>query len=191
MPWDSQVDTNVSKKHTFPFFWPRMFVWNVGLYARVQAVLWLRRLVAGHSPRRPGSDNVRFVVGNVAMGQIFSSFCFPCLSLHRGYALSYRMFKKVTQPMAYLESVFAGRLISKGLWPPRSPDLSPPDFFVWGHLKDTVYSNHPHTLQELQTNIQRTVDRTSSGTLQNVFANMIRRVHPCEERNGGHFQHLL
>jgi hypothetical protein len=45
------------------------------------------------------------------------------------------------------------------------------------------YSNHPHTLQEIQANIKRTVDRI----LQNVFANMIRRVHICEERNGGHF----
>jgi hypothetical protein len=54
-----------------------------------------------------------------------------------------------------------------------------------------VYSNHPHTLQELQAKIQRTVDRISIGTLQNVFAKMMRRVHLCEERNGGHFQHLL
>jgi hypothetical protein len=99
--------------------------------------------------------------------------------------------QKVTQPMAYLESVFPGRLISKRLWPPRSPDLSHPDFFLWDHLKDTVYSNHPYTLQELQANIQRTVDRISTGTLQNVFANVIRRVHLCEERNGGHYQHLL
>jgi hypothetical protein len=93
--------------------------------------------------------------------------------------------------MAYLESVFPGRLISKRLWPPRSPNLSPPDLFLWGHLKGTVYSNHPHTLQELQANIHRTVDRISTGTLQNVFANMIHRVHLCEERHGGHFQHLL
>jgi hypothetical protein len=56
---------------------------------------------------------------------------------------------------------------------------------------DTVYSNHPHTLQELQVNIQRTVDKISTGTLQNVFANMIRRVHLCEEHIGGHFQKLL
>jgi hypothetical protein len=84
--------------------------------------------------------------------------------------------------MAYLESVFPGRLISKRLWPPRSPDLSPPDFLLWGHLKDTVYSHYPHTLQGLQANIQRTVDRISTGTLQNVFVNMIRRVHLCEER---------
>jgi hypothetical protein len=93
--------------------------------------------------------------------------------------------------MAYLESVFTGRIISKRLWPPRSPDLSPPDFFLWGNLKDTVYSNHPNTLKELQAHIQCTVDRMSTGTLQNVFANMIRRVRLCEGRNGGHFQHLL
>jgi hypothetical protein len=68
---------------------------------------------------------------------------------------------------------------------------APPDFFLWEHHKDTAYSNHPHTLQELQANIQRTVDKILSGTLQNVFANMIRRVQLCEERNGGHFQHLL
>jgi hypothetical protein len=93
--------------------------------------------------------------------------------------------------MAYLESVFPGRLISKRLWPPRSSDISPPDFFLWGHLKDTVYSNHPHTLQELQANIQRTVDRILTDILQKVFANMIRCVNLCEERNVGHFQHLL
>jgi hypothetical protein len=106
-------------------------------------------------------------------------------------ALQIKRVQKVTQPMTYWESVFPGRLISKRFWPSRSPDLSPPDFFLWGHLKDTVYSYHPHTLQDLQANIQRIVDRTSTGTLQNVFANMIRRVHLCEERNGGHFRQLL
>jgi hypothetical protein len=56
----------------------------------------------------------------------------------------------------------------------------------------TVKTNKAITTgQELQANIQRTVDRISTGTLQNVFANMIRRVHLCEERNDGHFQHLL
>jgi hypothetical protein len=99
--------------------------------------------------------------------------------------------QNVTKPMTYFESVFPGRLISKRLWPPRSPDLSPPRLLLWGHLKDTVYSDHPHTLQELQANIQRTVDTISTGTLQNVFANMIRHVHLCEERNDGHFQNLL
>ena len=41
----------------------------------VRAVPWLRRLVAGLSPRRPGFDpgpvHVRFVVDKVALGQVF------------------------------------------------------------------------------------------------------------------------
>ena len=34
-----------------------------------------------------------------------------------------------------IESFFDDRIISKALWPPRSPDLSPPDFFTVGRLK--------------------------------------------------------
>ena len=34
--------------------------------------------------------------------------------------------------MAILDDVFAGRIISKTVWPPRSPDLSRPDFFSVG-----------------------------------------------------------
>ncbi|KAJ8874699.1 hypothetical protein PR048_025565 [Dryococelus australis] len=33
--------------------------------------------------------------------------------------------------MQFLLKFFGDRLISAGLWPPRSPDLSPPDFFLW------------------------------------------------------------
>jgi hypothetical protein len=93
--------------------------------------------------------------------------------------------------MAYLESVFPRRLISNRLWPSLSPDLSPKTFFMGASKGYCVIKSSTHTLQELQANIQSTVDRISTGTLQNVFANMIRRVHLCEERNGGHFQHFL
>jgi hypothetical protein len=51
----------------------------------------------------------------------------------------YRVFKKSRNQWLTWNLVFPGRLISKRLWPPRSPDLSPPDLFLWGHLKDTVY----------------------------------------------------
>jgi hypothetical protein len=47
--------------------------------------------------------------------------------------------------MAFLKDVFPGRIISQGLWPARTPDLSPPDFFLWGRLKSVVYLKHPHT----------------------------------------------
>lgn len=31
-------------------------------------------------------------------------------------------------------------------WPPHSPDLNPLDFFLWGYLKDRVYSPPPQVL---------------------------------------------
>ena len=35
-------------------------------------------------------------------------------------------------------------------WPPRSPDSTPCDFFLWGHLKNEVYKTPPTDLQELR-----------------------------------------
>ena len=39
------------------------------------------------------------------------------------------------ESMTEIESIFDDRIISKALWPPRSPDFSPPDFFLVGRLK--------------------------------------------------------
>jgi len=33
--------------------------------------------------------------------------------------------------MDEIQSFFGDRVISKALWPPRSPDLTPPDYFLW------------------------------------------------------------
>lgn len=41
-----------------------------------------------------------------------------------------------------LNEMFEGRIISRGFmneWPPRSPDLTPLDFYLWGVVKDIVY----------------------------------------------------
>ena len=59
------------------------------------------------------------------------------------------------ESMTEIESFFDDRIISKALWPPGSPDLSPPDFFLWGALKGKTYANKPRTIQELENNIRR------------------------------------
>ena len=33
-------------------------------------------------------------------------------------------------------------------WPPRSPDLTPLDFFLWGHLKANVFTSPPTYLDD-------------------------------------------
>ena len=40
-------------------------------------------------------------------------------------------------------------------WPPNSPDLAPPDFFVWGYVKSTVYAKRPQNLVDLRREIER------------------------------------
>src|SRR5258705_5063562 len=66
--------------------------------------------------------------------------------------------------MALIESFFPDRVVSKGRWPPRSPDLSPPDFFLWGMLKGTVYGNKPRTLAALEDTIRREIGLVTSTT---------------------------
>jgi hypothetical protein len=61
--------------------------------------------------------------------------------------------------MQFLREFFGDHLISKGLWPPRSPDLSPADFF----LKGIIYKNNPHTLDDLKRNITTATGASQSG----------------------------
>jgi len=43
-------------------------------------------------------------------------------------------------------------------WPPRSPDLTPYNFFLWGFVKDTVFVPPlPANLQDLRNRITATV----------------------------------
>ena len=91
-----------------------------------------------------------------------------------------------------IESFFDDRILSKALWPPRSPDLIPPDFFPMVRLKkEKAYANKPRTIQELENNIRREIAAISEDVLQATFANMKRRVQLCLDSGGEHFQHLL
>jgi hypothetical protein len=50
--------------------------------------------------------------------------------------------------MQALSDVFWDRSISSDIWPARSPDLNPCDFFFWGCVKDKVYNSN-HRTEEL------------------------------------------
>jgi hypothetical protein len=52
--------------------------------------------------------------------------------------------------MTLLRDMFGDRMISKDIWPPRSPDLTPPDYYLWGVMKGAVYKDNPHTFLELK-----------------------------------------
>ena len=50
------------------------------------------------------------------------------------------------ETIGLLREKFPGRVISRNgdyKWPPRSCDLTPLDFFLWGYVKDKVYADAP------------------------------------------------
>jgi hypothetical protein len=71
------------------------------------------------------------------------------------------------------------RIISKGLWPPRSPDLNPCDFYLWGKLKNVVYVNNAHDLEALRQNIREAVYNIPRRELQQVSQNLFKRIQAC------------
>jgi hypothetical protein len=91
----------------------------------------------------------------------------------------------------HLATFFDDRIISRGLWPARSPDLTPLDYFLFPYLKN-IFSKKPiNPLQDLPSRIVEECQRITPRILENVFENMKRRVALCIEANGKHFEHLL
>ena len=72
--------------------------------------------------------------------------------------------------------------------PPRSPDLTPCDFFLWGYLKNKVFTTPPENID-----VQRIIEefnalRQQPEVIRHVMRGMHRRTIRCVERNGGHVE---
>lgn len=94
--------------------------------------------------------------------------------------------------MDLLRPMFPNRLISKGGdfgWPPRSPDLTAPDFFLWGYLKGKVYANKPDTLAQLKANIRQEIAQITPEMLQKVMKE--KRADMCVAASGGHLPDII
>lgn len=76
-------------------------------------------------------------------------------------------------------------------WPARSPDLTPLDFFLWGHVKNIVYAVPCDTDEEMQQKIITAFRSITPQMLRNTEECMLRRTELCIERQGGHFEPFL
>ena len=80
--------------------------------------------------------------------------------------------------MQVLREMFPQHVISRFgdiNWPARSPDLSAPDYFLWGYLKGKVYQERPHTIQQLKENIETEIQQIPRDMLHSVMENVRRR----------------
>jgi len=58
-------------------------------------------------------------------------------------------------------------------------------------LTITVYSNNPHTIDDLKMAITEYIRNVDRAILNSVFENTVRRVNKCLETGEGHFEHYL
>ena len=76
-------------------------------------------------------------------------------------------------------------------WPPRSPDLTPLDFYLWGFIKTNVYTYPmPKDLIQLRQRIKSVIEEITPATLKKVWGNLERRLVNTNKRKGKHFEHI-
>jgi hypothetical protein len=94
----------------------------------------------------------------------------------------------------FLNNNYGNQWIGRGgpvLWPPRSPDLNPMDFFLWGYTKNLVYKIIPTSENDLKEKIRNAFRSITPLMLSNVRASFRKRVDTCLQLNGHHFEHVL
>lgn len=76
-------------------------------------------------------------------------------------------------------------------WPPRSPDLSPLDYFFWGYLKNKVYETKPNDINDLTQRILHEAAEVPPEILRNFMDGYFNRLAHCQTAMGEQFEHLL
>ncbi|GFU84823.1 putative transposable element [Trichonephila clavipes] len=69
-----------------------------------------------------------------------------------------------------LKDTFGDRLISRFgpvNWIPRSCDITPLDYFLWGYVKSLVYADKPQTFDHFEDNIRRVIADIRPQMLEN------------------------
>ncbi|GFX19424.1 uncharacterized protein TNCV_472761 [Trichonephila clavipes] len=93
-----------------------------------------------------------------------------------------------------LKDTFGDRLISRFgpvNWPPRSCDLTPLDYFLWGYVKSLIYADKPQTLDHLEDNIRRVIADIRPQMLEKIFENWTSRLDYIRASRGSPMPEII
>jgi hypothetical protein len=101
-----------------------------------------------------------------------------------------------TQVRRHLDQTYPNRWIGRRgpiAWPPRSPDLNPIDFFIWGYFKEITYAREASSEEELRTKIREaeTTVKNNREAFRHLKHNFLRRCRLCISVGGRNFENLL
>jgi hypothetical protein len=92
---------------------------------------------------------------------------------------------------SWLNEKFDNRWIGRGgeiSWAPRSPDMTPLDFFLWGHIKTNIYKTNVRDLDDLKSRISQEILAIKKETLHHVFLEVEKRLNFCISVQGDTFE---
>lgn len=96
-----------------------------------------------------------------------------------------------------LDTTYPNKWIGRGgptPWPARSPDLTPMDYYVWGHMKTLVYDD-PNPITSVEVLRQKIIDAAdkmrTTLTTGVVKSALRKRMRICVRNRGGHVENEL
>ena len=99
----------------------------------------------------------------------------------------------------YLNTVLPGRWIERASgndqpllqWPPRSREITPCDYFLWGYVKDRVIVPPlPRDLDYLKVPIIAAVTNIDAPMLKRVWQELEYRIDVCRVTRSAHIEYL-
>ncbi|GFX67719.1 putative transposable element [Trichonephila clavipes] len=93
-----------------------------------------------------------------------------------------------------LKNTFGDRPISRFgpvNWPPRSCDLTPLDYFLWGYVKSLVYADKPQTLDHLEDNIRRVIADILPQMMEKLIKNWTSRLDYIRASRGSPMPEII
>jgi len=78
-------------------------------------------------------------------------------------------------------------------WPPRSQDLTPQDYYFWGHMKTLVYESKFDSKAALRRRIFAAAEhkRNHPHNISSATESLLIRAENCIATRGGHFEQIL
>ena len=96
----------------------------------------------------------------------------------------------------YFNESFPNRWLGRGgpiPWTPMSPDLTPLDFYLWGHMQTLIYETKVDSRAALRDRIFAAAEhiRNHPNNISSATQSLLMRAENCIADGGGHFEQLL
>ncbi|GFV18540.1 DUF4817 domain-containing protein [Trichonephila clavipes] len=157
----------------------------------VWCALWAGGIIGPYFFKNDEGHNV--TVNGDRYRAMITNFFIPELNNHHVQKLWFQQdgatYHTARATIDLLKDTFGDRLISRFgpvNWPPRSCDLTPLDYFLWGYVKSLVYADKPQTLDHLEDNIRRVIADIRPQMLEKVIENWTSRLDYIRASRGRH-----